>query len=442
MLDKMDKSTEGFKKYPSLRDHPLKTAAQWIRGRILDEDYGQYWRVHDKLYDLKDFIKSHPGGQQWLEVTRGMDVTEVFEASHLSPHVYTVLAKYYVKPAEGQRNSPYTFEPDGFYLTLKKRVQQHLTKVSRTQKDEAHRRITTVQDRLVFTFLLLLTVTAWTQSYMMAGLAGLVLFLNINCSHNFYHKKDNWRMYCWDLGLLSSYEWRITHAISHHVYTNTIWDFELSDFEPHVDFTVRPKNVVQRFLPVVTLLTSSQFFFFLEAAKRVITIVIGQQKLRPENLLPLAEIVFIFLLGCPLIEAVKLWLVIQGTASYLFGIIGVTAAHHHPDLYHAGDGHFQYGNDWGLGQLDAVRDRKDVDGVLLAELTMYGNHILHHLFPTLDHGVLDIIRPIFQQTCLDFKLPVEWSQSPSRYSQWDLALGTLRQLARIKPRVGHHSKSN
>lgn len=434
-------SFDGFQKYPALRDHPLKTAAQWLRGRTIDGGYGQLWRVGDKLYDLSDFIKLHPGGSDWLEVTRGTDITEAFECSHLSPHVHSVLAKYYRKPAEGPRNSPYTFEPDGFYLTLKKRVHQHLSnKVTRVERETAHKRITTVQDRIVFAFFLLLIATAWTESYLVAVLAGAALMLNINCSHNFYHKKDNWRMYCWDLGLLSSYEWRITHAISHHGYTNTLWDFELSDFEPYVDFRVRPKNLAQRFLAAGTLLTSSHLFFFIEAGKRVFTVLIGQQKLRPENLLPLAELLFIWLLGCPLIPAVKLWLVIHGVSSWLFAVIGVVAAHHHPDMYHAGDGPFQYGSDWGLGQLDAVRDRNDVDGVLLAELTMYGNHVLHHLFPTLDHGVLDIIRPIYQQTCRDFKLPAEFSQPKSPYSQWQLFWGMVRQLARVQPRP--HSKSS
>ncbi|XP_046453473.1 cytochrome b5-related protein-like [Daphnia pulex] len=436
-------SSDGFRKYPSLRDHPLKTAAQWLAGRALDDGHDQLWRVGDNLYHLSAFVATHPGGSEWLEVTRGMDITEAFEYSHLSPHVRTVLAKYYVRPAGVARNSPYTFEPDGFYMTLKQRVHRHLsTRVSREEKEAAHRRITTIQDRIVATFFLLLIATAWTESYASAVLAGLVLMLNINCSHNFYHKKNNWRMYCWDLGLLSSYEWRITHALSHHGYTNTLWDFELSDFEPFADFRVHPKSFFKRYVIPLSVLTSSFIFFFAEAVKRIITIAIGQQRLRPENLLPLAELIFLCLLGCPFVQAVKLWLVVHGVSSYMFGVVGIIAAHHHPDMYHPGDGPFQYGNDWGLGQLDAVRDRRDVEGVLLAELTMYGNHILHHLFPTLDHGMLDLIRPVFKQTCLDFKLPAEWAQSTSPYNQWDLFWGVFQQLARTQPRPLSRSKSD
>jgi hypothetical protein len=73
---------------------------------------------------------------------------------------------------------------------------------------------------------------------------------------------------------------------------------------------------------------------------------------------------------------------------------------------------------------------------------MYGNHILHHLFPTLDHGILDIIRPIFKETCLDFKLPAEWAQSQSPYNQWDLVVGVIQQLARTQSRSLARSKSD
>ena len=62
-------------------------------------------------------------------------------------------------------------------------------------------------------------------------LSGLLLSVLAICAHNFYHKKDNWRMYSFDLTLYSSHEWRISHAYSHHVFPNTINDFEIIAFE-------------------------------------------------------------------------------------------------------------------------------------------------------------------------------------------------------------------
>lgn len=58
-------------------------------------------------------------------IMHSTDITEAFEASHVVNvnKVEAVLAKYYVKDAEQPRNSPYTFKEEGFYKTLKRRVE-------------------------------------------------------------------------------------------------------------------------------------------------------------------------------------------------------------------------------------------------------------------------------------------------------------------------------
>ena len=422
---------DGFRSYPSLRDHPLKTADQWLKGRRIDDKLDGLWRVHDKLYDLTSFIDRHPGGKEWLELTKGTDITEAFESSHLNPSVQSLLDKFYVKPAQSERISPYTFEPNGFYATLKRRVYEELSTMSAEQKKSARQRVTLVQNRLLFTFGLLLIATALTDSYSIAVLAGIVLFLNINCAHNFFHQKNNWRMYGWDLGLLSSHEWRVTHGISHHGYTNTVMDIELAAFEPIIDFRVVPKNPLQRYLPLCVALIFGSLPFFVEVVKRAILIFSGQQKLRPENLLCLAQLAVLYSLSD---KPFGLWLAIQASSSYFFVVIGIMVGHHHPDIFHNGDGQFQLGNDWGLAQLDAVRDRNDIEGNLLAELTTFGNHILHHLFPTLDHGLLDLLRPVLEKTCRDFNVPDELYKLPSYLNQFNMTVGMVRQVARIQPR--------
>lgn len=53
----------------------------------------------------------------------------------------------------------------------------------------------------------------------------------------------------------------------------------------------------------------------------------------------------------------RLWLVMHCACSLWFSFVGLTAAHHHPDIYHEGDA-MRDNPDWGLCQLDAVRDRQ------------------------------------------------------------------------------------
>jgi cytochrome b involved in lipid metabolism len=85
-----------------------------MKGKKMDDDYDDFWRVHGNLYDLSPFMEEHPDGSQWLEVSRGMDITEMFECSHPYPNVDKILAKYFVKKTNIPRNSSYTLEPDGF----------------------------------------------------------------------------------------------------------------------------------------------------------------------------------------------------------------------------------------------------------------------------------------------------------------------------------------
>ena len=184
---------DGFGVYPTLRDHPLKTAAQWLKGRRADNDCGDLWRVLDKLYDLSDFISSHPGGGMWLQVTRGTDITEAFESSHLDANkVDAILAKFYRKeaPTNKKRQSPFTFQDDGFYRTLKKRADLHLKQnVTRKDKEIARQKVKTVQNRMLIALGISVSLSIGLASYWLSILSGLLLALNMIVSHNFSHRK-------------------------------------------------------------------------------------------------------------------------------------------------------------------------------------------------------------------------------------------------------------
>lgn len=51
-------------------DNNIKSADDWIKARQKEEGADELWRVHDGLYDLEKWIYSHPGGSQWLEITK------------------------------------------------------------------------------------------------------------------------------------------------------------------------------------------------------------------------------------------------------------------------------------------------------------------------------------------------------------------------------------
>lgn len=92
------------------------------------------FRIHDKLYDLKNFGDKHPGGKDWITLTEGTDITEQFETHHLYGKAELLLPKFYVREAKLPRNYNFMYKPDGFYRTLKGRVMELLPKLDQSPK--------------------------------------------------------------------------------------------------------------------------------------------------------------------------------------------------------------------------------------------------------------------------------------------------------------------
>lgn len=109
--------------------------------------------------------------------------------------------------------------------------------------------------QMIHTGLLILTLlvaiqSAIIQSLLLILLAGVLMCWTTITAHNYFHRKDNWRMYTYNLSLLNYADWRISHALSHHLYTNSYHDLEISMFEPFLCWIPNPyiKNWIQRYL--------------------------------------------------------------------------------------------------------------------------------------------------------------------------------------------------
>lgn len=42
----------------------------WLESRRNDDNAEGLWRVHDSLYDLNVFVNRHPGGADWIKLTK------------------------------------------------------------------------------------------------------------------------------------------------------------------------------------------------------------------------------------------------------------------------------------------------------------------------------------------------------------------------------------
>ncbi len=93
------------------------------------------------------------------------------------------------------------------------------------------------------------------------------------------------------------------------------------------------------------------------------------------------------------------------SCGWVFHNISLAAGHHHPNIWHEGDA-IPDSIDWGLFQVMAVGDRPDVDQNLYLSTVSYGIHLLHHLFPTVDHSRLHLLQDALKQTCKEFIITV------------------------------------
>lgn len=88
-------------------------------------------------------------------------------------------------------------------------------------------------------------------------------------AHNYFHMRNNFRMYYFDLSTMSSKEWRISHVLSHHTYPNTIWDYEVYAVEPFFQWLLyQKKTMLQGFMSQIFMPVFWALVFYEQAVKR------------------------------------------------------------------------------------------------------------------------------------------------------------------------------
>lgn len=84
--------------------------------------------------------------------------------------------------------------------------------------------------------------------------------------------------------------------------------------------------------------------------------------------------------------------------------------------------------DFGLYHLEATTDRVEAKGSAILALCTFGDHTLHHLLPTVDHGYLPYLYPVLEQTCKDFGVDLGFQSWADTVRGFDLALNRTTPL--------------
>jgi cytochrome b involved in lipid metabolism len=310
---------------------------RWLKEKAKDDNVEDLWRIHDTLYDFSDFVHFHPGGESWLRLTKGSDITELFETHHLSSIPEKLLEKYKVSPSKTARNIKLTFYDDGFYKTLKGRVREVLKDID-IEKHEAKSKA--IIDTLLILTLVSAVATALSKSHLLATLSGLLITWTVIAAHNFLHKKDNWRMKLFNLGMLTYKEARVFHAMSHHMYPNTYIDYEMLAFEPILNWLPDATRKAP-FLRLLSRIYEPVVFTFSsinEFAKRFRQFSKHRSYMHKDDFI-LLIIPAIMILANPsnALIMLYLWFYMTLVNSFTYMMLGLNAGHHHPEIVHAGD---------------------------------------------------------------------------------------------------------
>eukprot|EP00092_Neocalanus_flemingeri_P028442 GFUD01030884.1.p1 GENE.GFUD01030884.1~~GFUD01030884.1.p1 ORF type:complete len:449 (+),score=81.39 GFUD01030884.1:29-1348(+) len=430
-IKKIGKTEDPGDCYPTHRDEfTWKSGTQWLRAKVIDDDCEGFWRIHNDLYDLSGWEKNHPGGKDWIALTKGTDCTEAFETFHVFGVSNALLQKFWVKKANGPRRYRFTFNEDGFFKTLQRRAAKVLKKVG-TGPDWLS---TITQDFLAGSFLLCFVLLCYSPTYPIAFLAAAFLGMSNNSAHNYFHLADKfaWRRFYFDLSFVGSREWRISHALSHHLYTNTYADLEISSVEPFLEFLPVPKGQFRRMLQHVISHVFAFVSYPASLIMRIYLILFENDEVLPEHSLPWLQLLILTAATQNPMHSLCLWLTMHCSAGYML-VIQKTTTHHGPEVYHAGD-KMRTDRDWGLHTLETTRDMdksSDTWGVFAKPLvfTTFGNHMLHHMFPAVDHSKLELLYPAFYETMKEFGEKYEYK------SFKELIVDFHAQLDRTEPNL-------
>lgn len=100
-----------------------------------------------------------------------------------------------------------------------------------------------------------------------------------------------------------------------------------------------------------------------------------------------------------------IWVYIVIPSEILFVAIFWNRGHHGCNLIHQNDEIRSL--DFGEYQLSTVIDRVEANRNTFTSLAYFGDQVLHHLFPTLDHAILPQLRNTLKQTCEEFDIKLK-----------------------------------
>lgn len=196
-------------------------------------------------------------------------------------------------------------------------------------------------DMLLVSTIITAVLSARFDNVYLSSLAGLCMCYTIIAAHNFFHRRDNIRMYYFNLAFLNYKEWRLSHAMSHHLYPNSLHDMEIVLFEPILCWLPNRnvKGFVQRYLSWIYSPIIYTFICLDQLVKRTIFSFTSRKNLfEASDCIPfILPVLMLLASSSNILTVFRIWFQIILVNSFVFGLVGLNAGHHHPEVLHEGD---------------------------------------------------------------------------------------------------------
>ena len=355
------------------------------------------YKIHDKLYDLTDFVKIHPGGtDMFTNLKPNTNITPMLYAYHKNPAaILTILPKYEIPLTEESiiaYDTNYIYEK---YCELKQLVYAEIQE----KKIPLH----WSNGEIAYNaFMLTLYLGIWGYCfYNAAGLSarwmillalftiGFIALVFHETSHYTGFKNQRLNTFISTyiaLVFQSSYEWKTRHNYLHHCFTNTNYD---ADFDQS-QFVLRHSMTHRLYFHHRFQYVYAYILFILNGYSKTFIINIKQN--------------YINLAGVCLIHYWFGYI----NALILFGSVGLVSTFI-ANLSHIQRECIQLNtenkNDFLYNQVSSSMNYKTDNKLIRFICFGLDIQLEHHLFPNIPHSSLRQIQPIVRDYCAKNTIP-------------------------------------
>ena len=363
------------------------------------------YKIHDKLYDLTDFVKIHPGGQDMFNNLKSdLNITPMLYTYHKNPKtLLTLLPKYEIPmtPHRIKFDMNYTYDN---YCELKKLVYAEI-------QEKKIPLYWAKQEIAYNASLLALYLGVWTYCFCNASDLShwwfvLLAFMNNGICNLIFHESshycsfknqtiNNYLTLC-TYPLMVESCWKYNHNYSHHSFTNTEHDVDFAFPNAIVRHSATQQhNWYNKYQSLYIFL-----LFQITCFHKGLFFSIKRSGLYNWVCFPL--LVFVF--GAYKIIA---WYALSGL---LFTFIA-QLSHIQSECIQPG---MEKKNDYLYNQVSSSMNYKTSDPITRAISFGLDIQIEHHLFPNIPHSSLRKIQPIVRNYCDKNDIP--YNENPSIFS--------------------------